>query len=134
MSLGTGGTDDAVVVSHTHTLSGSTVGGDHSHAAGGLVTSTAGGHTHLQNVGANSGGCPGSGVVRSDMVADIVNGCGYPQGLPTVSGGDHSHTVTGDTASASHTHTLSGTAVTTGVSGVGMNLPSYAELLFCQKL
>ena len=133
-SLGMGGTDDAVVPAHTHTITGTTSGGDHAHTMS-LTTSGVGDHSHAQYVTANPGSCPGSSIVRTDYTGDVPGGgaCPYDQGWASGAAGAHSHTVSGSSDVASHAHTLTGTASATGVSATGMNIPSYAELLFCRR-
>lgn len=97
-ALGAGGSDDAVVVSHGHT------------------TGAAGSHAHTQNVTANEGLCPGSGLSRRDFVQDTAATlCNYPQ-TSTSTDGSHSHSVG-----------------TTGVSGTGANRPAFQEVIFCRK-
>ncbi len=132
-SLGMGGTDDAVAVAHTHTITGTATGGDHTHTMS-LTTSAVGDHTHAEFVTANPGACPGNGPMRTDYTGDSSDDCSYPQGATTGAAGGHSHTITGSTAGAVHTHPLTGTTSMDGVAGVGMNLPSYAEVLFCRRL
>ena len=97
-SLGSGGSDDEVVVSHSHT------------------TGSAGSHAHTQNVTANEGLCPGSGLSRRDFVQDTAASlCNYPQ-TTTSTDGSHSHSVS-----------------TTGVSGAGANRPAFQEVIYCRK-
>ncbi|HUS68664.1 MAG TPA: hypothetical protein VMZ28_29210 [Kofleriaceae bacterium] len=105
-SLGNGGSDDAVVVSHSHSVSGS--------------TNTTGNHTHTQSVTANPGSCPGSGIARADWNNDTSDLCTYPQAETWSANGNHSHTVTA-------------TAATAGESGAGKNRPAYQEVIFCRK-
>src|SRR5687768_6288618 len=97
-SLGTGGSDDAVVVSHSHT------------------TGSAGAHAHTQNVTANEGLCPGSGLSRRDFVQDTsASLCNYPQTTTSTEG--------------SHAHSVS----TVGSSATGANRPAFQEVIFCRK-
>jgi hypothetical protein len=106
-SLDQGGSDDAVVVSHSHSVSGS--------------TSTTGNHTHTQSVTANEGSCPGSGIARADWNFDTAgNLCTYPQAQTWSADGNHSHTVTG-------------TAAPAGESATGKNRPAFQEVIFCRK-
>jgi hypothetical protein len=73
----TGGSADAIVVSHTHTFSG--------------TTNTTGSHTHL----VYSGGFSGSIFSVGDSDGNILQ---YSE--PTSAAGAHSHTVSGTTESA----------------------------------
>ena len=96
----TGGSADAVVVSHTHTGS----------------TNTTGAHTHAEYVN-------GVDQDRVDAVGSYVSGTNVGNGnrvsnTSTGSAGDHSHTVTVDSA---------------GVSGTNANLPPYYALCYIMK-
>jgi hypothetical protein len=74
----TGGSKDAVVVSHTHTFS--------------ATTNTTGAHTHSIGATTGSGGQGAQTRVTTD-------GSFNPYDISTGSAGDHSHTVSGTTAS-----------------------------------
>jgi len=89
--LDTGGSADAVNVAHTHTGS----------------TNSTGAHTHNTKGGANGNGSGGY---------DDAN---FSFNTPTSSAGNHSHTVTVDSA---------------GVSGTGKNIPPYIKLAFIQRM
>ena len=120
----TGGSADAVVVSHTHPLSGTAQSaGSHTHSVSGTAAS-AGSHSHTENAGINNAS---SGLfvsitgTRSYNNTHIIGGAGT-----TGSGGAHTHSVSGTAAAAgAHTHTLSGTATSVGESGTGKNMPPY---------
>lgn len=118
----TGGSADAVVVSHTHpqvahthTVSGNSV--SHTHSISG------GSHNHkygaYKNRSANGSGrdTPGS-TTGGDIVYNTTST-------------SHSHTCGNN--SASHTHVISGGATTTGaasgaVAGTGKNMPPYLSV------
>lgn len=105
--LGTGGTDDAVVVSHTHNVA----------AIGGLTTASGGSHTHGLPI--RSGGAGGSNITPL-----ITSGTASASNLNTTAGG------------GAHTHDFTVPAHNTasaGVSGTGQNIPRYQEVFFCQK-
>jgi len=106
-ALGAGGNDDAVVVAHTHMVTG--------------TTAVEAEHTHPQNVGANPGLCPTLGHVRTDFSADTTASCPYPQGLSSGAG-------------TAHAHTLAIASETVGEPAAGQRLPSYQEVIFCKKL
>jgi hypothetical protein len=96
----TGGSADAVAVSHTHTAS----------------TNTTGAHTHTEYVN-------GVDQDRVNAVGYYVSGTNVGNGnrasnTSTGSEGDHSHTVTVDSA---------------GVSGTNANLPPYYALCYIMK-
>lgn len=104
----TGGTKDAIVVSHTHTA----------------TTSSAGSHTHRVAL-ASDGGSPLSTLTSDNYVAR--NGSDYNlQGVATGSSVGISGT------SGTHTHPV--TVDTAGSSGTNQNLPPYYALAFIMKL
>lgn len=101
----TGGSKDAVVVSHTHTFSGG-------------ATNTTGAHTHTYSFGLadnnnDNGTLPAAGLLGSNLRSSDT--------FTTASNGDHSHTVTG-------------TISTTGSPATNANLPPYYALAFIMKL
>lgn len=112
----TGGSRDAIVVSHTHTASAGNQSANHTHSG---TTSTNGAHTHSYAVGA--AGAP------STSAAD--GGGGFSQN--TNSAGDHSHSFTTGGVSSDHTHAV--TVTSTGSSGTNANLPPYAAMLLIIK-
>lgn len=118
----TGGSKDAIVVSHTHTQNAhSHTQAAHSHTA---ATSSSGAHTH-----------------------DIVGDSGYSTlyGTPTFAAGNTSRTAT-VSSSGAHTHSISIDNVTpiinsstpiinsTGSDGTNANLPPYYALAYIMKL
>ena len=117
----TGGSKDAIVVSHTHTVSASgttSSEGAHTHTFSG-TTGAAGAHSHTF-AGQYSG--------NFDYTPGNYQGI-YPSGeYPTSSVADHTHSFSGTTASnGAHTHTVSvsGTAASSGSSGTNANLQPY---------
>ena len=112
----TGGSKDAIVVAHTHTLSGTTASsGAHTHGISDP------GHSHSYNntiIGGN--------IYTDHSGNDTQQGYNYPQtsisgtGISIQSGG-------------AHTHTLSGTTDSTGSSGTDANLPPYLAMSFIIK-
>lgn len=106
----TGGFADSVVVSHTHNIT------DHTH------TITDPGHSHSTTLipRANGGGGGGSGV---GLVGDITPNSG-------------SVTFSSDSATTGITiSTATGvTADSTGVSGVGKNIPPYYSLTYIMRI
>ena len=156
----TGGSADAIVVSHTHSLSASgTTSGQsagHTHTFSGTTsdpsadhthtgtTSTAGEHNHV--IDAVDGGTAGSitGVAGLSSKADGAD-------FGTANAGSHNHTFTTSGMSANHTHTYSGTTsavsgdhthtvTVTGTSGsagssaTNANLPPYYALAYIMRL
>lgn len=120
----TGGSDDAVNVSHNHTFTGSALG-THQHTA--TTSGSDGGHSHSFTflhalLFAN-------GV---DQLAPVTNGgAGSGGAYPTTdTTGNHGHTITVGSTSAG---TPAGTISTEGSSGTNANLPSYLEINFIIK-
>jgi hypothetical protein len=110
----TGGTADAITVSHSHSLSAVSTGdaGSHNHR---------GGHP-------NDGGGSYYGIGdETGKVSDPSNRSGL------IGGGSVGGTYLTDTV-ANHTHTLSGSTDSTGSSGTNANLPPYYALAFIMKV
>ena len=104
----TGGTKDAIVVSHTHPLS-----------SNGTVSTTT-------NLSGNVGFRALSSASGATGVFSAVSG-----GLFYVNGGSYG---TNDvTMNANHSHTLSGNTDSAGSSGTNQNLPPYYALAFIMK-
>lgn len=103
-SLGTGGSDNAVIVSHTHSVNPPSTS-----------SSSNGAHTHTDGSGYYPNG--GSGVWGISWMA---NG---GTKMTTSSAGAHAHT----------TDISSFTSGTSGVSGTGANIPTYQEVIYCIK-
>lgn len=128
----TGGSNDAIVVSHTHSASTNSTGshshtisgGSHSHTAS---SGSSGSHTHYLMYGTNRFSSNSGGGY------DAGSGTRYQSSSDkTASAGSHSHTITVNTSSShshtaasagSHSHTV--TVNTTGSSGTGKNMPAY---------
>jgi len=109
----TGGSADAITVSHSHSLSAVSTGaaGSHNHR---------GGHP-------NDGGGSYYGIGdETGKVSDPSNRSGL------IGGGSVGGTYLTDTV-ANHTHTLSGSTDSTGSSGTNANLPPYYALAFIMK-
>jgi hypothetical protein len=108
----TGGSADAIVVSHTHTFSATSASTSLTGAIIGIAESFNG-----------SGSATG---VFTKAQGDPV--AGTPAGSTDTSNGGR---VTMD---ASHTHAISGTTASTGSSGTNANLPPYYALAYIMKL
>lgn len=131
----TGGSADAIIPSHTHTVTAASASaGAHTHTTSGSVAS-GGEHTHtVSGTGASagahthtvSGSAASAGAHTHSMNNIWSNGSGSSAAYvttskrklmtrSTASAGAHTHTVSGTAASAgAHTHTVSGTAATAG--------------------
>ena len=125
----TGGTKDAIVVSHTHTFSATTgtQSANHTHsgttssagAASGTIYTATGDFGNIQNadgVFTRSGYLPS----RSQGAAGTGSYANVSMSIP-----NHTHTVTTGTESANHTHGVSGTTASSGSSGTNANLQPY---------
>ena len=103
----TGGSKDAIAVSHTHTLTAASAasGGAHTHTVTDPGHFHSNGATYGYNMGYASGG-------SSQAVGSFTNTGTKTTGITIDSGG-------------AHTHTLSGSTDSTGSSGTNANLPPY---------
>ena len=155
----TGGSADAIVVSHTHTTVSA---GSHQHGAAGGHTHTAvtaGSHQHaeagdhqhpaagvhshatdVQSVVFGSWGGTGRGGTLVGGEAGVSGTSGTHQHANAgahqhAANGDHTHTINSvgnhfHSATGSHTHTIN----STGGSGAGANIPPYVKLAFIQRM
>ena len=112
----TGGSKDAVAVSHSHTFSS--------------TTSASGSHSHklLANVAVTDTGPFGSNdQVAKNSAGGLGNGdyvlCKTPTGA----------TIGNSSTVGNHTHSLSGSTSSVGSSGTNKNLPPYYALAFIMK-
>jgi microcystin-dependent protein len=109
----TGGSADAIVVSHTHTFSGTTAeGGAHTHT----ITDPGHSHTYFRPVQSNAANPPGSSGSQASST--------------TTSAAFTNITIN---ATGTHTHTYSGTTTSAGSSGTNANLPPYLGINFIIK-
>lgn len=111
----TGGSANAVIPTHTHTVSGSTL--------------SAGTHQHLlvtQGVYGSEGGLSAGNYIgrRSGWNSDFSYDF-------SVAGGEANIGLSNN--AGAHTHTLSGTADASGVSAVNANLPPYLALAYIMR-
>jgi len=121
----TGGSKDAIVVSHTHTGTSGNQSADHTHTFS-ATTSNAGSHTHTQTNG--TGGTSNTGTVgtRSNVGS-------FPDDQVTSTAGAHDHTVSGTTSTVSATHNHSFTTDATGSSGTNANLQPYITVYIWKR-
>lgn len=129
----TGGSKDAVIVSHTHTGTTGNESANHTHSG---TTSTQGSHTH--GVSGGSGGAAAILGTQGGSVGGLGAGAAAGNYYQQYNGvdilqaaGSHSHTFTTSTVSANHTHGF--TTASAGVSGTNANLPPYAAMLLIIK-
>ena len=118
----TGGSANAIVVSHTHTGTTGNQSANHSHTFSG-TTSYVGNHAHSQ-VGVN------------ELQQFNQGGAGWSSGATANTGGAgaHDHTYSGTTASNSANHNHGFTTDSAGSSGTNANLPPYYALAYIMKL
>jgi hypothetical protein len=150
----TGGSADATLPTHTHTLSssGTTSGtsNDHSHSVSGGTSAENTGHNHNFNFAFNTtnsttaspvNGGAMLGVTGGNTVFFTNDGTPYTNGGGSGTTGDisnnHNHTfgATSGGQSAGHTHTVTvtGTSGATGNSATNANLPPYYALAYIMK-
>lgn len=132
----TGGNNDAVVVSHSHSAS-SEVDGGHSHSISGGSHShsgtakSAGSHSHSITNTLGCGWNPGGNTDRI-MYNKYQSARGMQEFFSINTGGAHTHTVTVSTSS-SHSHTISSNGdhahnvniFSSGSSGTNKNMPEF---------
>ena len=116
----TGGSANAVVVSHTHTAS-TDAQGSHTHTAS---TDSQGSHTHSQTLYNGGAVVSASGLFASSGNYD------RPGTGTIAAAGSHSHNV-GIGAAGSHGHNIA--VSTNGESGTNKNLPPYYALCYIMK-
>lgn len=148
----TGGSKDAIVVAHTHSLSASgttsTESNGHTHTFSGTTSAMSAnanhshgvadpGHSHsLPNVFYQSfpNAFTGGGGAGQTITSTGTAATGISINSANV---DHTHTYSGTTSdiSANHTHTVTvtGTSGSTGSSGTNANLPPYYALAYIMK-
>ena len=110
----TGGSADAIAVSHNHTASTNNTGA-HTHS-----TNSAGNHTHTVAGAASSSKREGPGSPVPIATAGTKT---------TSTAGNHSHTAN---SNGNHTHTVTVTAA--GSSGTGKNLPPYRVVNYIMRI
>ena len=125
----TGGSADAIAVSHTHTASTNSTG-NHTHPLSGT---SGGGGTHAHSLSCTSP--PGSpyqqpgpysGFARAGGGTSITNHNSNPTG-------NHTHNIAGTAASkGAHSHTV--TINSGGASGTGKNLPPYRAVNYIMRI
>ena len=149
----TGGSANAIVVSHDHTYSATTgnqsadhvhsgtTGGQsatHTHAFS-ATTDTQGAHNHTLNSG-SSGTGPNSGTaLAANYDEDLGTSSTAGSHNHSVSGttgsasGDHTHNITTGGVSANHTHSVSGTTAASGSSGTNANYQPYITVYMWKR-
>lgn len=129
----TGGTKDATLVSHSHSVSASgSTGGQsagHTHTFSG-TTSGAGAHSHSVTAGWANGAVANAPAATENLVAPLLT-------YSTSGVGDHSHSYSGTTSggSSDHTHSVSvsGSTSTNGSSATNANLPPFITVYMWKR-
>ena len=124
----TGGSKDAVVVSHQHAGTTENVNINHTHSFSGNTSNVAD-HAHAEQ------GAP----LQSTPDGEVTVAAGYgggpsPVGYDTGPAGAHLHTYSGTTSSNAAPHSHPFTTNAFGVSGTNANLPPYYALCYIQKM
>jgi hypothetical protein len=119
----TGGSKDAIVVSHTHSFSATT--GNQSQTHNHAITITDPGHLHTYNTGI------GENTTLSGFPANANSGGAY-QTLSTQSN-TTGITASSGNASQDHTHDVSGTTGSTGSSGTNANVQPYITVYIWKR-
>jgi hypothetical protein len=119
----TGGSADAITVSHTHTFT-----------SGSATTSSAGSHTHgVYANGTTSSNTP-VGFLNNNALSVVASNITTTNGYTTVLANLGNNTQVLSTEGAhDHTVTVSGTTASTGSSGTNANLPPYYALCYIMK-
>lgn len=113
----TGGSADAVVVSHSHSGATGVASADHSHFG---TTNTVPDHVHNGIARYRSGG--------NTMFAEGGGGW-FSNDANSQPAGSHAHSFTTGGMSANHTHSIS----VDGVNGTGKNMPPYYALCYIMR-
>jgi hypothetical protein len=126
----TGGSNDAQVPQHTHTVTSvSNNVGDHTHTGSGTSASTSVSHSHYFT-GYQMGQQAGDAIdVDNDGYLSTVT-------LDADSGGGHTHTfsIVSGNVSRTHTHSLSVSTYTPTVGDAGRNRPPFYSLIFIKRM
>ena len=123
----TGGSYDAVVVSHNHTGTTDSENQNHTHGFSGS-TSGVGDHNHLEyNFDSNGSGTgPGPG-------ASCCGGAVVQSGVYTGDAGAHSHSFSGSTGGISNNHQHGFTTNASGSSGTSANIQPYITVYMWKR-
>ena len=125
----TGGTSDATLVAHTHTISSSSASaGNHAHSISG-TTGGAGTHSHTYEKPSGVNKFEGGGVFTGG------NAFVSTSATNTSAIGNHTHSVSGSTSTTgNHSHSISSICGSAGTNGTGKNLPPYYALAYIMRL
>lgn len=124
----TGGTADATIVSHNHTVSSTSANaGNHAHSVSGS-TGGGGSHSHTYSNFLKAYQAVGGGGTFDQKNNGV-------QTINTSTIGNHTHSVSGSTnTTGSHKHTISSICSSAGTSATNKNLPPYYSLAYIMRL
>jgi hypothetical protein len=129
----TGGSANATLVSHNHSVSGSTSNenNNHQHTFSGTTSGQTVNHTHTIPYGES----PGSGSTGSGFPYYSSAFTAQLDYATSVNSNDHAHGYSGTTSiqNAGHAHTFTTTSSTEGTSATNANLPPYYALAYIMK-
>ena len=125
----TGGSANAITVSHTHTASSGTQSADHTHTFSGTTGGMSANQTHTHNYVTGRG----EQTTYSGYAANAEFSIPF-QTLTTASADlSHTHSFSGTTSGVSANHTHAITVDSAGSSGTDANLPPYIVVYMWQR-
>ena len=128
----TGGSNDATVPQHTHTVASATNNSTtHTHTVSGTSDAATVSHAHTSTMWGVSSNYSDNYLGRRST----SNAGNATTGSPL--GGGHSHTftnVTSATESSTHTHSITTDAYTAVNDGIGRNRPPFYSLIFIRRM
>jgi len=119
----TGGSADAIVVSHTHTGTTGTTSNDHTHTLSGTTGGQNQNHVHTSGMPSDFGAFGLAGITNTDGKGGTIPYGTSP--ITDVNNVDHTHTFSGGTSGQNDSHTHSFTTASAGASGTNANLQPY---------
>jgi len=112
----TGGSKDAIVVSHTHSLT--------------ATTGSGGSHSHYVTNGESFGN---DGTSSAEETINLADGLGGNMNQYILTTSNNTADFARSSTIADHTHSISGTTDSAGSSGTNANLPPYYALCYIMK-
>ena len=128
----TGGSKDAIVVSHTHTASTGNQSANHTHTFNGTTGDTGSTHTHggFSQFGFDVNGSGSSGTARADF-GDNTPFSGVTTEM--TQGSAHTHNFSGTTVGVSADHNHAVTVESAGAPGTNANLQPYITVFMWKR-
>lgn len=129
-----GGSANAIVVSHTHTATAGNQSVNHVHTMNFNTSTASVNHNHgIQNFQSGFGSTVRDNFIAEQVNNDLVQYFTTALAPTTDAGADHVHLVNGSTAGVSADHNHAITVNTQGSSGTNANLPPYFALAYIMK-